>query len=219
MDPKPEPRKLDEPDGEIINMKKFNYIFSAIGWLGFFITLTILVTLKKCVSDTPQITESKTIINNYYDSTEKAAPLKYEVPGPPIFIPVPTDVDTAKILALYFARFPFARVFENDTVTITLRDTISKNSFFSPGKATYKWHKPIRTVESTTVTVESPRKINFLAGGHADFNKKFFQDWGPDLYLQTKRGQQFGVGYNVNQQSVSIKAAINLNDAFRSKNK
>jgi len=200
-------------------MKQFNYILSAVGWLGFFITLTILITLKKCGSEAPIITESKTVINNYYDSTEKAAPIKYEVPGPPIFIPVPADVDTAKILSLYFSKNPYLRVFEDSNLIATIADSISQNKFLSPAKFTYKWLKPIKTVESTTVTVESPKKINFLAGGHADFNKKFFQDWGPDLYLQTKRGQQFGVGYNVNQQSVSIKAAINLNDAFRSKNK
>lgn len=204
-------------------MKQFNYILSAVGWLGFFITLTILITLKTCSSEAPIITGAKTVINNYYDSMEKAAPIKYEVPGPTIFIPVPADVDTAKILALYFARFPFARVFENDTVTITLRDTISKNSFFSSGKATYKWHKPIRTVESTTLTVEAPKKMQVLAGGHVNFNQNVFLNWGPDIYLQTKRGQMFGLGYNVpfktNPQSISIKAAINLNDAFRSKNK
>lgn len=200
-------------------MKKINYILCAIGWLGFFITLAILLTLKKCRSDVPQITESKTIINNYYDSTEKAAPLKIEVPGPPIFVPVPADVDTSKILALYFSKTPYLRVFEDSNLIATIADSISQNKFLSPAKFTYKWLKPIKTVESTTVTVESPKKINFLAGGHADFNKKFFQDWGPDIYLQTKRGQQFGVGYNVNQQTVSIKAAINLNDAFRAKNK
>ncbi len=204
-------------------MKRFEYIFSAIGWLGFIITLVILLTLNKCGSGQSQIIQKETVINNYYDSSEKVVPLKYEVPGPPIYIPVPADVDTAKILASYFAKYPYTRVFENDTILATIKDTISQNKFVSKVNMTYKWKPIIKTVESTTVTVESPKKIQVLAGGHADFNQKVFMNWGPDIYLQTKRGQLFGLGYNVpsknNSQSVSIKAAINLNDAFRNKNK
>ena len=204
-------------------MINFNYRVTGIGWLGFLITLTILLTLNKCGASASQIIEKKTEIHNYYDSSVKVVPLKYSVPGTPIFVPVPSDVDTAKILALYFSKNPYARVFSNDTVTISLYDTISQNKFKHPGLAKYNWHLPIKTVESTTVTVESPKKIQVLAGGHVNFNQNIFMNWGPDIYLQTKRGQLFGLGYNVpyktNPQSISIKAALNLNDAFRNKKK
>ena len=200
-------------------MKNFNYILSGIGWLGFIITLTILITLNKCNPDSQQIIEKKTEIHNYYDSSIKVVPLKYSVPGTPIFVPVPSDIDTAKILALYFSKLPYSRLFEDTCIIATIVDTISQNKLLGPGKFSYKWIKPIKTVESTTVTVESPKKVQLLAGAHVDFNKSLFQEWGPDFYLQTKRGQLFGLGYNIKQQSISFKAAINLNDAFRNKKK
>ncbi len=199
-------------------MKNINYILSFAGWAGWIITLFVVIIFNTCSDKPGQIINEKTEIHNYYDSSEKPVPFKYVVPGEPIFIPVPADVDTFQILANYFAKYPYSRVFGNDTVTITLLDTLSKNNFFHPGKAYYKWHIPMLTVESKTTTIEAEKKIQVLAGGHVAFNKNYLQEWGPDIYLQTKRGQLFGVGYEVRQQAISIKAAINLNDAFRSKN-
>lgn len=199
-------------------MNRFNYIFSATGWLGFVITLILLIILDKSGNGS-HIIEKETVINNYYDSGVKVVTQKSVTPGQPIYIPVPADVDTEKIIAAYFAKYPYIRIFESDTLRATLIDTLSQNKFISKGKFTYQWLKPVKTVESTTITLQQNKKIQFLAGGHVDFSKKIFQDWGPDIYLKTKREQLFGIGYNVNQQSVSFKAALNINEAFRNKNK
>jgi hypothetical protein len=200
-------------------MKNFNYIRSFGGWLGLVITLLLVIFFNKCDNAEPQIIREKTEIHNYYDSAAKPIPVKFTVPGAPIFIPVPADVDTAKILAMYFAKYPYARVFSNDSVTISLYDTLSKNSFHHPGKMSYQWHLPIKTVESTTITVEQPKKIAFLIGSHVNFNQKTFADFGPDVYLKTKRDQLIGVGYNIDSKEISFKTAFKLNARTRNKNK
>lgn len=198
--------------------KNYNYIFSFGGWVGLTITLILVIFFNKCGSEQPQIIKEKTEIHNYYDSTEKPIPVKYTVPGEPIFIPVPAKVDTAKILALYFAKYPYSRVFSNDTVTISLNDTLSQNRFSHPGKMSYKWHLPIKTVESTTITVEQPKKITLLIGAHINFNHRFFQDFGPDIYLKTKRDQLIGVGYDIGSEAASFRTAFNLNQLFKKSN-
>lgn len=199
--------------------KKYNYILSFGGWIGLVITLLLVIFFNKCTNPEPQIIKEKTEIHNYYDSSAKLIPVKYTVPGDPILIPVPVNVDTAKILAYYFSKNPYSRVFEDSNLIATVSDTICQNRFLSPAKFTYKWLKPIKTVESSTVTIELPKNIQLFAGGHIDFSKNLFQDFGPDIYLQTKHGQLFGVGANIYQKSISVKAAINLNDAFRNKKK
>lgn len=198
-------------------MKNYNYIFAFGGWVCLTITLILVIFLNKCSNPQPQIIKEKTEIHNYYDSAAKSIPVKFTVPGPPIFIPIPADVDTAKILAAYFAKYPFSRVFSNDSVTISLYDTLSKNSFHHPGKMSYQWHLPIKTVESTTITVEQPKKMALLVGAHANFSKKTFADYGPDVYLKTKRDQLIGVGYDIDSKEISFKSAFNLNQLFKSR--
>lgn len=196
-------------------MKNFNYIITFGGWVGLTITLIIVIFLNKYSNPEPQIIKEKTEIHNYYDSSAKPVPYKVTVPGTPIFIPVPADIDTAKILALYFAKYPYSRVFSNDSVTISLYDTLSKNSFLHPGKMSYQWHLPIKTVESTTITVEQPKKIALLLGAHVNFSKKTFVDFGPDVYLKTKGDQLIGVGYDIGSEAASFKWAFNLNQVFK----
>ena len=198
-------------------MKNFNYILSFGGWIGLVITLLLVIFFNKCGNPQPQIIKEKTEIHNYYDSAAKRIPVKFTVPGPPIYIPVPADVDTAKILAAYFAKYPYSRVFSNDSVTISLYDTLSKNSFHHPGKMSYRWHLPIKTVESTTITVEQPEKIALLLGAHVNFSKKTFVDFGPDIYLKTKRDQLIGVGYDIGSEAASLRGAFNLNQLFKNR--
>lgn len=203
-------------------MKNFNYIFSAIGWLGLIVCLVIILAINKCGNNTaPTHTIEKTIINNYYDSSPKIVPQTTFLPGKPIPVFVPQDVDTAKILAAFFSKYPYKRIFENDSIRVTLVDTICQNNFLSPGKFSYEWLKPIKTVTSTTVTItnEAIKRFQLFAGAHADFQQKYFYDWGPEMYLMTKRGQLFGAGYDVKHEVYSFKAALNLNEAFRNKNK
>lgn len=198
-------------------MKNFNYILSFGGWIGLVITLLLVIFFNKCGNPQPQIIKEKTEIHNYYDSAAKRIPVKFTVPGDTIFVPVPDNVDTAKILAMYFAKYPYSRVFSNDSVTISLYDTLSKNSFYHPGKMSYQWHLPIRTVESTTITVEQPKKIALLLGAHVNFSKKTFVDFGPDIYLKTKRDQLIGVGYDIGSEAASLRGAFNLNQLFKNR--
>lgn len=196
-------------------MKNINYIFSFGGWIGLVITLLVVLFFNKCNNQPAQIIEKTTEIHKYYDSSEKFVPIKFTTPGEPIFIPIPANIDTQKILAAYFAKYPFSRVFSNDSVTISLYDTLSKNSFHHPGKMYYQWHLPIKTVESTTITVESAKRLAVLAGFHVNFNKRVFVDFGPDIYLKTKRDQLIGVGYDIDKEVVSLRGAFNLNQLIK----
>jgi hypothetical protein len=204
----------------------FNYVFSAIGWLGFTVSLIIIVLLQKCEknNDITRQEISVTVIKNHYDSVPKLVPVIKYLPGEVIPVPVPANVDTQKILSAYFAKNLVKRVFGDSALRVVLDDTICQNKFLSPGSFSYQWLKPIKTIESTTSTVtitnnEPKRKINIIAGGHADFRHKYFYDWGPDIYLQTKRGHLYGIDYSIKNEVYSVKAAVNINEAFRNKNK
>lgn len=197
-------------------MKNINYILSFGGWFGLVVTLVFVIFFNKC-GNTPQIIKEKTEIHNYYDSTTKVVPFKYSVQGKPIIIAVPANVDTAKILAMYFAKYPNLRVFQDSNIIATLIDTLSQNKFGNHSKFSYNWLKPIKTVESKTITVESPKKMQLLVGAHADFNKNYFKDFGPDVYVLTKRSQLIGVGYDIESTAFSFKLATSLNSIFKKK--
>lgn len=196
-------------------MKNINYILTFGGWIGFVVTLLIIIFFNTCEKQTPNIINSKTEVHHYYDSAVKFVPLKYIIPSEPIFVPVPSNVDTAKILSLYFAKYPYSRLFQDSNLVATLVDTICQNKFNSPGQFSYKWLKPIKTVESTTITVEPKKRMALLAGVHVNFNNMYLQDFGPDVYLKTKRNQIFGIGYDINNKIISTRFAINLNETFR----
>lgn len=203
-------------------MKNFNYTISAIGWLGFIITLVLLISLNKCKKEEPSNTViEKTIINNYYDSTKKVAPLIITKEGKPIYVPVPTIVDTAQILVNYFARFSYTRTFEDTCLRVVLTDSISQNKFLSPAKFTYQWLKPIKTVSSTTITsISEPKKrVNFLLGGYFQFSKNYITSYGPEFNLQAKKGNLYGINYDLKNNAIGIKTLFNLNEALRAKNK
>lgn len=202
-------------------MGNIKLIFSAVGWLGFIITLTILITLNKCGSPAAQTITKETVINNYYDSGVKVVPQTSFIKGEPIPYPAPQDVDTAKILQAYFNHYPYSRTFKNDTIEATIIDTVSENKFISKPKFTYKWLPPIKTVESTTVTVtnEAKQKVHILIGAYAQFNGYSVNSFGPELYLQGKKGNLYGANYDIKNTAFGVKTAINLNEVFRPKNK
>lgn len=196
-------------------MKNLNYIFSFGGWFGLVITLLIAIFFNKCNNNADQIINKKIEIRNYYDSSIKLVPVKYTLQSEPIFIPIPANVDTAKILAMYFAKFPYSRVFQDSNLIATIVDTITQNKFNTTGKFSYKWLAPIKTVESTTLTVESAKRLVLLAGIHLNFNQRKFVDFGPDIYLKTKRDQLIGVGYDIDLKVVSLRGAFNLNQLIK----
>jgi hypothetical protein len=202
-------------------MGNIKYILTAIGWLGFIITLGILITLNKCSGPAAQTITKETVINNYYDSSVKVVPQTTYLKGDPIPFPVPADVDTAKILQAYFNRYPYSRTFKNDTIEANIIDTISENQFVSKPKFTYKWLPPIKTVESTTVTItnEAQQKVRFLIGAYMQFNKYTINSFGPEVYIQGKKGNLYGANYDIKNQAYGVKTAINLNEVFRPKNK
>lgn len=192
-------------------------ILNSIGWLGFLITLAILIFLNKCVDKPIQTIQKETIINNFYDSGIKVVSQTNYLPGKVIQQPIPADVDTQKILAAYFAKYPFTRTFENDTIKATLIDTISQNKFLSKGKFTYKWLPPVKTVESTTVTINNtaPNKMILMVGLHAGYLQNSIKGFGPDIYLKTKRDQLIGVGYDIDSKLIRINAAVGISKLFK----
>ena len=192
-------------------------VINSIGWLGFLITLTILICLNKCGDKPVQTIQKETIINNFYDSGIKSVPQISYLPGKVILQPIPTDVDTQKILAAYFAKYAYTRTFENDSIKATLVDTICQNKFLSKGKFTYKWLPPVKTVESTTITITNtaPSKMMLMVGLHAGYIQNSVKGFGPDIYLKTKRDQLIGVGYDIDLELIRINTAISIGKLFK----
>lgn len=204
-------------------MEKYKYIVNYIGWTVFLITLFILITLNKCDKNNLP-TETKqyhTVINNYYDTSKNQAPQIRIIDGKAIPMLIPAIVDTQKILANYFAKNPYTRTFGDSCIKVELTDSISQNKFLSPGKFSYQWLKPIKTVLCTTVTttVESKKQFNILAGANASFQKNFVFSYGINGFLLTKNKHLFGLGYDLKNDAIQMNLAININEAIRDKNK
>jgi hypothetical protein len=193
-------------------VSNWKYILCFIA--GFALCLAACVCLKKCagpelVHDTVQtFKETHTV----YDSTQKSA-----VPVSPIAsiltitVPVPANVDTAAILRKYFETNVFKRAFRNDEISAELFDTVSQNKSIGLGFQ-YKWLKPIKNTESTTVTAtvtkDSP-KYHFYLGAFAGYaNKKL--EFGPSVAFQTPKKLIIGYDFEAINKShrLSLKQDI-----------
>lgn len=112
-----------------------------------------------------------------------------------IFVPVPTNVDTAAILKDYFA----IKVYD-DTLHlkdslgyITVRDSMNRNSILS---RTFNAHINRIIIKDSLILSKSARNQVYV-GGSIGFIKPMATSIGIDLFLKTKTDKLYGlnVGY------------------------
>jgi hypothetical protein len=189
-----------------------NQIITSIGWLGFLICFCIIIFFKKC--DKPIMVTEK-LITVLYDTIPKPVPSIKYLPGKPIPQLIPAKVDTQKIIAQFFSKQPYTRSFKNDTIDISIDDTLFNNQFFSKGNLKYKWLIPFKTTETITTTTVTPPKSMFLIGLHINGSSKQVLDVGPDIFFKTKNNKLFGIGYDIKSENFRINAAIPLQNLFK----
>lgn len=140
---------------EHFNIK--NKWINSIGWLGFIITLIIIIFMQKCGNTITNLQPSyKITVNKYYDSTAKEIKVPVPIPGDSIPYPVPTEVDTLAILKKYFTKYYFEQVVEDSNLRAVISDTVFQNAIVSR-KFSYKWKQPVSIVTENKTILPPPR--------------------------------------------------------------
>lgn len=185
-------------------LKKYSLTFGVLGVLVF--QLLHYCSKKPAVSGIDVVV--KKTINNYYDTTPKViVPTTLPAITNYCFVPVPQDVDTAEILRQYFAIYTYTQNIEDTMIKATLTDTVSKNKII--GRSfTYKLVKPIKVVESTTIT-ETYNPSGFYAGAFSTLSKSG-AGFGAQGSYQFPNGRQLTVGYDFLNKSVLVGAQLRI---------
>jgi hypothetical protein len=126
----------------------------------------------------------------------------------PIYVNVPSDVDTNEILKDYYAKYTF-----KDTLKLTdslgyiaITDTIFKNRILNR-----VWDSHVNKITiKETLYLKDPPKIQVFAGGVIGFDKVNIINFvGPSLLLKDKKDRMYslGIGYS-NAKTVSIQGGM-----------
>lgn len=136
----------------------------------------------------------------------------------PIYIDIPTEVDTLSILKDYYAKYCF-----KDTLTlkdslgyIAVIDTISKNKI---QKRIFDAHVNKFTVKETLIVKDLPKVQGFI-GGVIGFDKVNIINFaGPTLVIKDKNDRLYslGIGYS-NSKSLTVQGGMYWKISFK-KNK
>jgi hypothetical protein len=115
----------------------------------------------------------------------------------PIYIDVPSDVDTGAILKDYYAKrvYKDSIKLEDSLGTITLIDTIQEN------KIKGRWFKSNinQIVINDSIIVEKPPVNQFYFGGVIGADRIVgFNFFGPSLVLKTKSDNMYSLGVGIN---------------------
>lgn len=118
----------------------------------------------------------------------------------PIYINVPSDVDTTKILKEFYSKVVYKDTLKlKDSLGyIAITDTITKNSILN---RLFDANINKTTVKETMIVKEIPRN-QVYAGGVVGFDRTNIVNFlGPNLVLKTKKDKMFsfGVGYGLNK--------------------
>jgi hypothetical protein len=106
------------------------------------------------------------------------------------------DIDTSAILEDYFATYYYSDVIEDDSVKITINDSIRKNKIASRNLE-YEILYPIKTI---TITEEHYlNKREFYVGPRIGASPNALEYIGIEAMLKTKKRTAIGLGIGVDQ--------------------
>jgi len=126
----------------------------------------------------------------------------------PIYVSIPPDVDTAKILKDYYAKYVYKDTLrlKDSLGYIAVTDTIFKNRVLN---RIYDAKVNKITIKDV-IYIEPVKKLEFYFGGVIGFDKKDIINFaGPSLLLKDKKDHIYnlGIGYN-NAKTLSIQAGM-----------
>ena len=187
------------------------------------LALIIVILLMRACSSTGEHTKGDTV----YVKGKKYVVIKHDIdtiykpvtqvvyrPGEvifidkPVYVEVPSKVDTGAILQDYYTKFPY-----KDTLKLTeglgfiaINDTIFKNKILN---RTFDSHVNKITIKET-LYLEQPPKVMAFIGGVAGFDRVNIVNFvGPSLLIKDKKDKIYsiGVGYS-NAKTISIQGGI-----------
>lgn len=141
--------------------------------------------------------------HNHYASDSAVHEVKVKVPGPTntIYVPIPTIVDTQAILRNYFALNIYSQTVSDSLFSAIITDTIQQNRLKGRGFS-YKITRP--------QIVQGKEKFKVFAGLNVGAGKGGFASLEPQVYMLTKKDHLYGVGYNLIDNSINVKAGWKL---------
>jgi hypothetical protein len=121
-----------------------------------------------------------------------------------IFVEVPADVDTAAILAEFYAKNVFTDTFKIEYGKFVIRDTIQFNRVL--GRSYYA-DLVVPVITNTQIIKERP-KVQVFAGVGAGVYRYNISEVSAHLFLKTKKNTMFGVGAGVLDNKINYKFNI-----------
>lgn len=124
-------------------------------------------------------------------------------------VPVPENVDSAKIISDYFSVKFYADTLKNDSsALVAVYDSVYNNEIKSRVFTFQNRRETQVIINNTTVTHNRKESLFKLGIGlnaiYSQKNKSF--DAGPGLYLHTRPGFYAGYGYMIGQQGHAVSA-------------
>ncbi len=157
-------------------------------------------------------THTKEII--YYDSSDKSVPV-VSAPGTVSFYPVviPGAVDTAELrraYQLFYSSYTYTQTIQDSSIRAKIFDSISENRVLNR-RFNYQWIKPVKTVESTTITLPAPaKKPGLYMGLFLDYSGARV-GFGPKLSFETKRNLMISADYEALNKGYRLSIQQRLN--------
>jgi hypothetical protein len=121
-----------------------------------------------------------------------------------IYVEVPADVDTAAILAEFYAKNVFTDTFKIEYGRFVIRDTVQFNRVL--GRSYYA-DLVVPVITNTQIVKERP-KVQVFAGVGAGVYKYNISEVSAHLFLKTKKNTLFGVGAGVFDNKINYKFNI-----------
>jgi hypothetical protein len=159
--------------------------------------IATIFLLRQCNPTQPSEDKIITKVEVKWDTIKKEVP-KY-VPKLVTKIEIDIDtfstpIDTAAILKDYYSINYFEDYQEFDSLTLTIRDSISQNRIYTRSLE-YKIAYPTKTITKEIYK----NKREFFTGLGIAGNQEQIQYFGGELLYKNKKKQIFGVGIGINQ--------------------
>ena len=170
------------------------------------ILVAILFLQRECSrpDKEPPLPDTIRITKQVYDTTVIEKTITKTRPVEVIReIEIPADVDTAAILADFFAKNVYHRVLIDDTTAlIEMTDTVHQNQLLQ-GKLKYINRTPVTIHETYIIHPPDPPRFQLYAGGFIQGNTEHFGA-GAAIFALTPRSHLYGLGYDPLNKTAQI---------------
>lgn len=179
-------------------------LLTAPFYLGLFIALFMLFKCERSGVSTQIIKHKDSAIVYLKDTTKHVQSTTNIYPVTTITVAPPSgDIDTAAIIAAFYAKHYYKQDLGDSLISITTEDSIQCNSI-DYSKITWQFKKPYQVTKTYTITeTKHVFKGNGLyIGAYAELNKQIF-GIGPQANLIFKNNN-IGLGFNILNRSALI---------------